>query len=403
MAKLVVNPGTAEAWGIELNEGANSIGRGADNDFPIDHDSVSASHCEVVVEPGGAILRDLGSTAGTYVDNELVEECKLQPGQTIRLGEIVLRFESDQAALVTAGAAPAEPAGERVMCKFHPKAVARYACPQCGNSYCDLCVDRRAGRGRQTFCRACGALCTRLKVRLTIEPVERPGLARSIGLAFAYPFKGDGPVLLVVGTVFYLVLGWVARMWGILGALLIGFGTCYLLAYYHRILLSSASDDDSMPDWPDLTAPSDVLWPVLYFAGTAAFSFAPAIGLAVFGPRDTSWFPWTAGGLAVLGCCYFPIALTAVTLADSLTALNPLVIVPSIFRIFGDYFVVILVSVVIFGGSLLLPRLLAAKLPVPVLFPLLAEFTGLYLATVGMRLLGQTYWRNREKLGWFTR
>jgi hypothetical protein len=55
MHRLVVNPGTPQAWEIILKPGFNSIGRGQDNDFTISHDSVSTLHCQIIVE--GEIIK----------------------------------------------------------------------------------------------------------------------------------------------------------------------------------------------------------------------------------------------------------------------------------------------------------------------------------------------------------
>jgi hypothetical protein len=48
MRRLVVNPGTPQAWEIHLKRGTNRLGRTRDNDFPIEDSSVSGSHCQMV-------------------------------------------------------------------------------------------------------------------------------------------------------------------------------------------------------------------------------------------------------------------------------------------------------------------------------------------------------------------
>src|SRR5258708_15257802 len=111
MSRLLVNPDAPEAWAIELQPGTLSLGRSAENDFPIEHPSVSTSHCQVTVSDSGTWLKDLGSTTGTFVDDELVEETKLKTGQIIRIGEIVMRFESDmpQDRSASVGLLPVQP------------------------------------------------------------------------------------------------------------------------------------------------------------------------------------------------------------------------------------------------------------------------------------------------------
>ena len=95
MARLVVNPGSPSAWEIQLKSGTNTIGRGFANDFKVTDPSVSGSHCQITVENGTVILKDLGSTNGTYVNRAPVTETTLQGGQTIHLGGVEMIFQSD--------------------------------------------------------------------------------------------------------------------------------------------------------------------------------------------------------------------------------------------------------------------------------------------------------------------
>src|SRR6185436_10783957 len=92
--RLLVNPGTPQAWEIPLKSGVNRIGRGEHNDFQVPHTTVSGTHCEIMVSSAGAILKDLGSTNGTFVNRVLVLEAILQSGQHVQLGSVDMVFES---------------------------------------------------------------------------------------------------------------------------------------------------------------------------------------------------------------------------------------------------------------------------------------------------------------------
>src|ERR1035441_3096850 len=103
MVRLVVQPGSPTAWEIKLKAGADSFGRSPANDFTLNDPSVSGSHCHIGVQDGNAVIKDLGSTNGTYVNRSPVKEAALQPGQTIHLGGVEMMFYSDAPA--TGGAA----------------------------------------------------------------------------------------------------------------------------------------------------------------------------------------------------------------------------------------------------------------------------------------------------------
>jgi hypothetical protein len=106
MARLIVNPGSPAAWEIQLKPGANSIGRGLANDFKITDGSVSNTHCQVLVSDGSAVIKDLGSSNGTFVNRMPVQEALLQHGQTVHLGGLEMMF-CDETPVAQATVAPA--------------------------------------------------------------------------------------------------------------------------------------------------------------------------------------------------------------------------------------------------------------------------------------------------------
>ncbi len=98
--RILVNPGTPQAWEITLKPGVNRIGRDADNDFNLNHPSISPRHCEIMVSDAGVSLKDLGSASGTYINRAPVREVWLHSGQRIQFGAIEAIFESTQPANV---------------------------------------------------------------------------------------------------------------------------------------------------------------------------------------------------------------------------------------------------------------------------------------------------------------
>lgn len=51
--------------------------------------SVSRRHCEIDAEDGEIVIRDLGSSNGTYVNGDRVQEASLSPGDLIGVGPVV--------------------------------------------------------------------------------------------------------------------------------------------------------------------------------------------------------------------------------------------------------------------------------------------------------------------------
>jgi pSer/pThr/pTyr-binding forkhead associated (FHA) protein len=94
MAKLVVITKGLAAASHELGEKWATIGRADGNDFQIAEASVSGRHCEVKLRGEELLVRDLQSTNGTFAAGQKISESVVKPGQTLRVGEVELRFEN---------------------------------------------------------------------------------------------------------------------------------------------------------------------------------------------------------------------------------------------------------------------------------------------------------------------
>ena len=84
--------------GLELGKKYNIdraqivIGRSSKCDIQIDQESVSRNHCKIVNTGAAILLRDMGSTNGTYVNDELVDEYVLRDGDFIKVGRFIFKF-----------------------------------------------------------------------------------------------------------------------------------------------------------------------------------------------------------------------------------------------------------------------------------------------------------------------
>ncbi len=519
MARLVVNPSSPDAWEIQLKPGTNLIGRGFSNDFKLSDPSVSGSHCQVTVSEQRVVIKDLGSTNGTYVNRTRVQEAVLQSGQTIHLGGVVLVFYSEGPTAPGAHAAPGDakagtgaasaaaapvsarivvarptgggttqPKGNRAAvavaaapvsavsatpggaparttvlpssaipvptvpalahataaasppaspaeapalldggphpCKSHPKTQARFACNQCREYFCELCVtSRQIGGVPKKFCRHCGAECVPLRAPVIQRPPGEKGFFGRLPGAFAYPLRGSGVMMLLAGTLIFALLNWltggttyglIPNVFSVWRLVLQIVALGYLFAYLQSIIHSTATEEKELPPLPTASDFwSDILVPAFQLIGLTLFCFAPAIALSWYAiSNQDSSIVAAIIATFVLGGLYLPMAFLAVAMLDSVMAANPLQVVPSILKAPLEY----LVTVIILGGVFALRA--AGNWAIPLIFPRgiathnMVKLTGylgaqafwgvvsMYLLVVGFHILGLVYVSKKEKLGW---
>jgi hypothetical protein len=70
-----------------------ALGRHNSNDITLASRKVSNYHAEILNEGDGWLLRDLGSTNGTYVNDEKVHRQRLSDGDLVRIGGYVLKVQ----------------------------------------------------------------------------------------------------------------------------------------------------------------------------------------------------------------------------------------------------------------------------------------------------------------------
>jgi len=486
MPRLLINPGTPSAWEIQLRPGTNSLGRGFSTDFKIDHPSVSTTHCQIVVdETGKAVLQDLGSTNGSFINGTPVTEAELRPGQTLHLGGVELLVQADvspnawvaKTEIIPLSAIPAPvratasvlsqpsvPLGSQntadlvdilelppppragtvsppvpgnvpsvvpaapppsgtvgsggvgyasEKCKYHPKTPARFRCNKCNHAYCELCVATRSEGGvHRKFCRSCAGECVAVRVVIQ-QAAAAPKFYKTLPGAFIYPLKGMGIIFLVFMTLFFsaapMAQGFRVYLQVIIGG--------YLFAYLQGIIHSTAMDDRGEPVFPDITNfAEDIVIPFFQLLGTAAFCFGPAIVLAIV--RLNTSVPFIGIAIlpaAALGCIYFPMAFLAVAMLDTVTAVNPLLVVPSMLKVIKPYLITIgiffFVALLEWLSNTALDYFFKGKVNTKDMGEFVlrigsvvaGKFISVYLLTVNARILGLLYVSKKEELGWFAR
>ena len=91
-ACLVVIIGDEIGKRVRLEEADVLIGRASTTDIQLDMDNVSRNHALVTRTALGWVLRDLGSTNGTFVDLERIDQKMLTNQMEFRIGSHVLMF-----------------------------------------------------------------------------------------------------------------------------------------------------------------------------------------------------------------------------------------------------------------------------------------------------------------------
>lgn len=168
MAKLVIRSDGLPAEVIELKRGTNRFGRSSENDFQIEHPTVSRFHCEIQVKEEGLFVRDLDSSNGTFIDDEPIRQGQLAKGSMLRLGDVKMEVK-DVGKIAVAAADP-----NVIACFNHPALPASMFCTQCKKTFCGSCVHlmKKISGQYLRLCPSCSGHC---------EPLPTPGQAKPAG------------------------------------------------------------------------------------------------------------------------------------------------------------------------------------------------------------------------------
>ncbi len=70
------------------------LGRSDSTNIQIDQESASRQHAKVLTDNGRAKLYDLGSTNGTFVNDQRIENVELRDGDLVRIGQTIFKYLS---------------------------------------------------------------------------------------------------------------------------------------------------------------------------------------------------------------------------------------------------------------------------------------------------------------------
>jgi hypothetical protein len=430
MALLKIVSGDSAGAAFEIGAGSYRVGRAPGNQLQMPDGSVSGAHCEISLDSvGNLLVRDLGSTNGTFIQGQRVREAFVMPGQSLRLGNLELMFENTAAAVAataapamatalnlppppvptvaavkvgqTAHAAPvvAAPTMEAAPlpngCINHPTVEAVAICNKCGTHACNECTRKqKVGRKVMHFCPRCGGSCRdmgEVAKAAAVEAAKTKTFGQGIARSLTYPFRGNGVIILICGTIFFGlvdlfrmgILTWSLRvmLWG------------YLFAFMQRIIVTTAQGEDDPPEFPEVSDyHEDIVVPFRQLVITLLVSLAPAIFAFI-------QMGALAGQFALLlGALYFPMALLGVAMSDSFAALNPIFVLSAVIKCFGQY----ILTCIVFTGLMFVyyQFQFAAEQEFGFAGWFVFWFIFLVFLIIGMRILGMMYYFNKKKLGW---
>jgi len=81
--------GTSGEQTIDVKPGVTLVvGRAVNSDVPIYDPTISRQHAQVTVQNGGVLVKDLGSSNGTFLNGSRITEAVAQPNDVIMFGKV---------------------------------------------------------------------------------------------------------------------------------------------------------------------------------------------------------------------------------------------------------------------------------------------------------------------------
>ena len=196
---------------------------------------------------------------------------------------------------------------------------------------------------------------------------------------------------LIINLLDRFVFSYAKHYGGILSVFLYVLLIGYIFYYLAYCVFDSSKGSYRAPDISTQNIPDrgDLISQIFLMLGCVAICFWPIAVYYIFTKRTDLIF-WVLAGCGIF---FFPMALLRGVLFDASDALNPILIISSIFRTFLPYCGLILLICGLSGFvAIILPRL-------PV-WGVISNAIKLYLLFVAAHLLGSFYWWHKDKLDW---
>lgn len=258
-----------------------------------------------------------------------------------------------------------------------------------------------------------------------MKVLEDPQLERKRKLPwfidiFLYPLSISGIINLIIflcapiliNLIHRFILNYIWLVGGFMAVILYLLFVGYVLYYLSWCVVDSAKGGLRAPDITIYDTPdkAELLSQLFLVLGSVAVCFCPASVYYIFTERTDLLF-WL---LLAYGIFFLPMVLLRAIMFDTVNALNPILIVGSIFKAFLPYCGLILIFC-IFAVVL---RPFISNLPKPESFIATINYLDIvlsyqsgaalfcrkvaliYLAMIAAHLLGRFYWWNKDKLDW---
>jgi len=222
-----------------------------------------------------------------------------------------------------------------------------------------------------------------------------------------YPTSGAGLVAIAVIGGLPLLLGLAVQLIPFAGALLglpcllvnIAIGL-YAGWYFAECVYDSARGGTRAPvAFGGLVGLGEMWSRVIYLLAVYIIYVLPAVIYGgILGRIDAIFW-----GLLAWAIVFFPIGLLAMVILDSVSALNPFLLLVSIFRTFFGYLGLLVLTAILAGLFWIIPGYLARPeegQPAPLWLVLPGFATTTYVTFVFAHVLGRFYWRQADRLDW---
>jgi hypothetical protein len=410
MPRLVVHPGTPQAWEIQLKPGLNFLGRGASNDFKIEDLSVSTSHCQIRIDNGSAIITDMGSTNGTYIKGAKILEFPLHSGQQFRLGSVDMIFYTDGPDAVKAIIVPPPPAPASPLPPLPPRIQSAAPTPTpprpalksastynisipaklpatfavaattsappmpppiavgepagiTGTKYCKFHPKVPArffcNKCNRTFCELCVnardagprviKTCRSCGVECVPVHFQRAApksFSSTLAGAFGYPFQGAGIIVLVFATIALAAMDFIIKSFSVFGWFMAISFYGFLFLFMQNILHTTTSDEEDTIEFPEMAGLGGAAFQ-LGMTILASFWLFIALTIAKFSGVGIPGEAIIAS--VIVGGVYFPMAFLAVAMKDSIAAANPLIVIPAMMKVPAQYSITVVLLLIVFA------------------------------------------------------